>query len=105
MTAPATHNNLHASSSQGKHGVFVVKNLSENAHDHEKASRRWFAALLWRAFPSSSEHDVAIKAARVLGVSPRQAQNWLRCNNDASLKYVTAVALIAGVEIGLGGMR
>ncbi|MBI6628346.1 hypothetical protein [Pontibaca salina] len=78
-----------------------MKNLASNSVDHETASRRWFAALLWRAFPSSSEHEISHKAARVLDVSPRQVQNWLRCNNDASLRYVTAVALIAGVEFGL----
>lgn len=80
-----------------------MKNLTNSAQDHETASRRWFAALLWKAFPSPSEHEIALKAARVLDVSPRQVQNWLRCNNDASLKYVTAVALIAGVEFGLSG--
>lgn len=79
-----------------------MKNLTRNSVDHEAASRRWFAALLWRAFPSRSEHDLCSKAAGVLGVSPRQVRNWLRCENDASLKYVTAVTLIAGVEIGLG---
>ena len=66
---------------------------------HASASRRWFAALLWRAFPSRSEHDLAEKAARALGVSPRQVRNWLRQDNDASLRYVTAVLLIAGAEV------
>lgn len=78
------------------------KNLAGNFGDHERASRRWFAGLLWAAFPSPSEHELARRAARVLGVSERQVRNWLRCDNDASLKYVTAVALIAGVEFGLG---
>ncbi len=78
-----------------------MKNLAGTHIDHETASRRWFAALLWRAFPSPSEHDLSLKAARALDVSPRQVKNWLRGNNDASLKYVTAVALIAGVEFGL----
>lgn len=78
------------------------KNLAGNFGDHERASRRWFAGLLWRAFPAASENELAGRAAKVLNVSERQVRNWLRGENDASLKYVTAVALIAGVEIGLG---
>lgn len=99
---PATSFRSPMTSARVKHGGNMRKNLAENACDHEKASRRWFAAMLWRAFPSPSEHDLSVKAARVLDVSPRQVKNWLRCQNDASLKYVTAVALIAGVELGLG---
>lgn len=62
-------------------------------------SRRWFAALLWRAFPSPSERDLAEKAARVLDVSPRQVRNWLRCEHSAAFHYVAAVMVIAGAEI------
>lgn len=80
-----------------------MKHLATFASDHGQASRKWFSNLLWRAFPSPSEHALANKAARVLDVSPRQVKNWLRCENDASLKYVTAVMLIAGVEFGIGG--
>jgi hypothetical protein len=29
-------------------------------------------------------------------------RNWLRCEHDASLRYVTAVMVIAGAEIVLG---
>lgn len=76
-----------------------MKNLAHSSVDHAKASRRWFAALLWRAFPSPSERDLSHKAARVLDVSPRQVVNWLRCENDASLRYVLAVMAIAGAEI------
>lgn len=74
------------------------KNPSGNA-DHAAASRRWFRDLLWKAFsPAQSENEVAEKAARVLDVTPRQVRNWLRCENDASLRYVTAVLMIAGAE-------
>lgn len=73
-----------------------------NSTDHATASRRWFAAMLWRAFPSPSEGDLALKAARVLDVSPRQVRNWLRCEHDASLRYVTAVMAIAGAEVVFG---
>ncbi|WP_299663880.1 hypothetical protein [uncultured Ruegeria sp.] len=106
MNAPSNSftRSVHVSSSQNEHGVIALKNLARNSLDHESASRKWFASLLWRAFPAPSENDLALKAARVLDVSPRQVKNWLRCQNDASLKYVTAVALIAGIELGLKGI-
>lgn len=84
---------------QVKHGGGAMKNLAQNAPDHTRASRRWFASMLWRAFPARSERELADKAARVLDVSPRQVINWLRYENDASLRYVTAVMLVAGCEI------
>ena len=74
-----------------------MKNLAVS-EDHASASRRWFRNMLFRAFPSPSEHDLANKAARVLDVSPRQVKNWLREENDASLRYVTAVMMLAGAE-------
>lgn len=60
--------------------------------------REWFCDLLWSAFPGQSEREVSIRAARALGVSQRQVQNWLRCDHDASLRYVTAVLVIVGAE-------
>lgn len=74
-----------------------VKNPAE-CKDHAAASRKWFAAMLWRAFPARSENELANTAARALDVSPRQVKNWLRCEHDASLRYVTAVMLLAGAE-------
>lgn len=82
-----------------QHGDIMRKNPAETAADNASASRRWFAAMLWAAFPSPSENDLATKAARVLSVSPRQVKNWLRCEHDASLRYVTAVMAIAGAEV------
>lgn len=79
-----------------------MKNLA--SYDPEEA-RRWFSDLLWIAFPSPSEHDLSLKAAPVLDVSPRQVRNWLRRENDASLRYVFAVMAIAGVEVILGKPR
>jgi hypothetical protein len=85
--------------------VSVVKNPAYSARrgqDHAATSRRWFAAMLWRAFPAASERDLSLKAARVLDVSPRQVIHWLRCEHDASLRYVTAVMAIAGAEVVFG---
>lgn len=75
---------------------------ARRSEDHATMSRRWFAAMLWRAFPSASERDLSQKASRALDVSPRQVIHWLRCEHDASLRYVTAVLAIAGAEVVLG---
>lgn len=101
MTAPLHSfcNSTRVSGSQQKHMELPVKNLAHSEADHVSASRRAFAALLWRAFPSPSEADLANKAARVLEVSPRQVKNWLRCENSAAWHYVAAVMTIAGAEI------
>lgn len=76
-----------------------MKNPARNGADHVSASRKAFAALLWRAFPSPSEHDLSNRAAHVLDVSPRQVKNWLRCEHSAAWHYVAAVMAIAGVEM------
>ncbi|MCV2448483.1 hypothetical protein [Paracoccus sp. DMF] len=77
-----------------------MKNLADSTNP--RAARKWFKNMLWRAFPSPSENDLSVKAARVLEVSPRQVKNWLREENDASLRYVAAVMAIAGAEIIFG---
>lgn len=74
------------------------KNPARIGADHQWKSRKWFADLLWRAFPSVSENELASKAARALDCSPRQVRNWLRCEHDAGLQYVTAVLILAGFE-------
>lgn len=90
---------IHVSHSQVKHGDSSMKNLAETEGDNISSSRKAFAGLLWRAFPSPSEHDLCVKAARVLDVSPRQVKNWLRCQNSAAVHYFFAVAAIAGAEV------
>lgn len=76
-----------------------MKSFANSSWDHKKSSRRRFAALLWKAFPSPSEHDLSLQAARALDVSPRQVRNWLRCEHDAAISYFFAVMAIAGAEI------
>lgn len=84
--------------------MIALKNLSRSAG----APREWFRDLLWRAFPARSDADRAKQIHRALGVSQRQAQNWLRCENDAALRHVVAVLAIAGAEVvfcRMGGRR
>jgi len=101
IATPTSSLDCHVASSQEQYGVTMRKNLA-NSTDHASASRRWFRNLLYKAFPSPSDCDLADKAARVLDVSPRQVRNWLREENDASLRYVTAVMAIAGAEVVFG---
>lgn len=84
---------------QNRYGVNMPKNLARIEGDNISSARRAFAALLWQAFPSPSEHDLSLKAARVIDVSPRQVTNWLRCQNSAAVHYFFAVAVIAGAEV------
>ncbi len=73
--------------------------------DHRDQSREWFARMLWRAFPSSSERQLAERAAKVLGCNWRTVINWLRCENDAGVRYVTAVCKMAGVDLQMDTTR
>lgn len=61
--------------------------------------RKWFRDLLWIAFPSASEHELARTAARALNRSPRQVNNWLQLEHDPRLRDVLAVMAIAGAEV------
>ena len=100
MTALPSPSAFHSKDqSQDQYGVSRVKISAQNEFDQISASRRAFAGLLWRAFPSPSERELAQKAARVLDVSPRQVSNWLRCEHSAAWHYVAAVMAIAGAEI------
>lgn len=75
-----------------------MKNLAQT-QDVVMAGRRAFRSLLWRAFPSPSERDLALKAAKVLDVNPRTVGYWLRLENSAALHHFFAVAAIAGAEV------
>lgn len=84
-------------SSRDQYGASSVKNPAHSTDP--SANRRWFRDLLWRAFPSRSERELAEKAAAVLGVSQRQVINWLREEHDPKLRYIMAVLALAGAEI------
>jgi hypothetical protein len=60
--------------------------------------RRWFANLLWRAFPGHSAREKAVAAAPVLGLSVKQVENLLNGQHDAKLGTILAVLAIAGAE-------
>lgn len=83
--------------SQSQYGAQSVKNPAQT--DDPGVYRRWFRDMLWRAFPSASERELAERAAPVLGVSERQVSNWLRMEHDPKLRFVMAVLPLAGAEI------
>lgn len=70
----------------------------------EETERRWFADLLWQAFPEAqSEHELADIVAEVLTtdrreVHPRTVRNWLRGENAPHFRYVLPVIGLAGAE-------
>lgn len=75
-----------------------MKFLSRNAGPSREARRRWFAGLLWSAFPGDSAAEKARRAAPVLGLTPRQVENLLKGEHDAKLGTVLAVLAICGAE-------
>lgn len=70
----------------------------------EESERKWFAALLWQAFPMCrSENELCERAARVLSsknrsVTPRAVRNWARCENTPHFRYVMTVYALAMAE-------
>lgn len=70
----------------------------------EEAERRWFAGLLWKAFPDArSENELSELVSEVLTtdlrpVHPKTVRNWLRCDNSPHFRYVMQVVAMAGAE-------
>jgi hypothetical protein len=86
-----------------EHGSFRMKFPSQNRAAMGRARdvtlrRRWFANLLWRAFPGHSAREKAVAAAPVLGLSVKQVENLLNGQHDAKLGTILAVLAIAGAE-------
>lgn len=75
-----------------------MKNYAKSNVPFRDASRREDAELLRRAFGARTQQAIADKAARALGVSPRQVIYWLHLENDmpswavkAATRWVEAV--------------
>ena len=83
MTATPSHPLTGAlvSDPQRKHGASRMKNLAQKPRrenfagaQHKNSSRAWFASLLWRAFPATSEREVARRAAPLAAAVRRRAR-------------------------------
>ena len=87
-----------------KHKGEYVEKLYRNCITAEEAERKWFAGLLWKAFPEArSEEELAELVSEVLAtdrrpVHPKSVRNWLRLNNAPHFRYVMRVIAMAGAE-------
>lgn len=88
---------LSSSSTKQHYGAILSKVLSPNAGARPHR-RSLFVRLLWVAFPSRSEKELAERAHKALGVSQRQVENWLAGVNDGKASHLTDLIFIVGVE-------
>ena len=85
-------------------GPRAIEKSYRNGLAPEDAERRWFAEILWKAFPEArSENELAELVAAVLTderrpIHPRTVRNWLRCENAPSFRYVMRVLALASAE-------
>ncbi len=85
-------------------GPRPIEKSFRNGLTPEEAERRWFADLLWKAFPEArSENELAELVAEVLTterrpIHPKTVRNWLRCDNSPHFRYVMRVLAMAGAE-------
>lgn len=85
-------------------GPRPIEKSFRNGMTAEEAERRWFAEILWKAFPEArSENQLAGLVAEVLTterrpINPRTVRNWLRCENSPHFRYVMRVLALAGAE-------
>ena len=73
-------------------------NPSQSAPFDIKKRRRWFADMMWRAFPGASTREKAERAAPVLNLSVRQCENLMNMVHDAKLGTILCVLALAGAE-------
>jgi hypothetical protein len=75
-----------------------MKLCSYSSIRDERSRRRWFADLLWRAFPGASMREKALRASPVLGLTARQIENLMEMRHDAKLGTILMVLAITGAE-------
>lgn len=77
-------------------GAVAVENPAKSNIDFREASRREDARRLERAFPGRSQQEIALKASRTLGMSPRQIVYWLQLEHDMPSWAVKAIEFYLG---------
>jgi hypothetical protein len=65
-------------------------------------SKERMVRLLWAAFLSRSENELAEKASRYLGVTERTVRNYLRRTHEAKLRHAIMLGALVGYERFLG---
>lgn len=91
MPAPPSFSVSQKTFSQGQHRGSALNNLAKSNLDFRTASRREDARKLRAAFEGATQSEMAQKASRALGISPRQIINWMQCENDMPSWAVKAV--------------
>lgn len=85
-------------SSRFEHGAKHLEKSFVFSKANSSVRRRWFANLMWKAFPGASIRENALRAAPALDLTPRQCENLMKMEHDAKLGTVLAVLAIAGAE-------
>lgn len=86
-------------SSQVKHRGKSVQYLAKSNVDFRTRSRREDADLIRKAFDGRTQKEIAEKASRATGVSPRQIINYLQHEHDMPSWLVKAVShYVHGVD-------
>lgn len=102
-TAPSSFASKIHHSQDGYRSKQLEKSF-RNEMSQEDMERKWFADLLWKAFPDAqSENELSELVAEVLTtekrpIHPRTVRNWLRCDNSPSFRYVMRILAMAGAE-------
>ena len=81
-----------------------MEKLCRKSSIPEETERKWFAGLLWKAFPeATSFEELADLVAEVLtteqrSVNPKTVRNWLNLDHTPHFRYVIRVIAMAGAE-------
>lgn len=81
-----------------------MEKLCRKSSKPEETERKWFAGLLWKAFPEAiSQEELANLVAEVLTtdkrpVHPKTVRNWLNLDHAPHFRYVIRVIAMAGAE-------
>lgn len=81
-----------------------MEKLCRKSRLGEEIERKWFAGLLWAAFPeANSQEELADLVAEALAtdsrpVNPKTVRNWLNLDHAPHFRYVIRVIAMAGAE-------
>lgn len=104
MSAPVSKGFTQKGSMQNPYRSEPVEKLCRKSHFGEEIERKWFAGLLWAAFPeANSQEELADLVAAALAtdsrpVNPKTVRNWLNLDHAPHFRYVIRVIAMAGAE-------
>ena len=104
VTSPISKGFTKKVSSQNLYRSEPLEKLCRKSSIPEEIERKWFAGLLWKAFPeANSLEELADLVAEVLTtdkrpVNPKTVRNWLNLDHAPHFRYVIRVIALAGAE-------